>query len=316
MGTVLISGVAGFLGRYIARDFASKGHRVIGVDGSSPENAPLADLAAYHSLRLPNPGLGPILAELQPEVFVHCAGRASVGLSISNPEADFSVNVGITFDVLSTIRKNAPNCRFVFLSSAAVYGNPATLPIREDDPLNPVSPYGFHKWQGELLCREFSEVFGVPTAALRIFSAYGVGLRRQVVWDLCRNLLTRPSLTIQGTGNESRDFIHASDVAQAVEVIAFRAPMKGESYNVATGHEVSIAELSTQLMNVLELKRPVDFDQVVPAGTPRNWRADVTRLEALGFRPAVSFENGIRSFAPWCRAELGLIPGASRTDVS
>jgi UDP-glucose 4-epimerase len=304
--TVLITGVAGFLGRYVVRQFARAGWHVIGLDDVPPENAPLGTGVTYHRLRLPDPALCEILRVAAPQACVHCAGRASVPLSLEDPSADFRANTVLTFELLEALRRAAPQCRFLFLSSAAVYGNPAALPISETSPLAPLSPYGYHKLQGETLCEEFSRIFDLPTASVRIFSAYGPGLRRQVIWDICQKVLTTGALRLQGTGGESRDFIHAADVARALSCLADRAPARGEIYNLASGREVTITDLAQQLVKALGKDVPLEFDGVSPPGNPRNWRADISRISALGFVPEVGLDDGLRAIATWSRAELGL----------
>jgi UDP-glucose 4-epimerase len=301
---VLITGVAGFLGRYIARHYHRQGCTVIGTDNSPPENAPIGSLTSYHRMRLPDAAFGLLLQETQPDLLIHCAGRAAVALSVENPHSDFYSNAVVPFEVLDSVRKYAPNCRVIFLSSAAVYGNPTHLPIAEIDQAAPVSPYGFHKLQSEQIAAEFSSIYGVKTANLRIFSAYGPGLRRQVIWDICQKAILQNSLILQGTGEESRDFIHALDIAHAIDCVASRADMKGESYNLATGEEMTIRSLSELVLSALESDSTPEFNGMVPAGVPLNWRADISRLRSLGFVPTVAFDRGIKTFAYWCRAEL------------
>lgn len=302
--TALITGVSGFIGRYVARHFFSQGWVVIGLDNAPPENAPLATLSHYHQLHLPTPELNNLLQQSAPDVCIHCAGRASVGLSVSNPSADFYGNTVLTFELLHALYRNVPSCRFIFLSSAAVYGNPESLPVSETQTCAPLSPYGFHKLQCEQLCLEFSKVYGLSTASVRIFSAYGPGLRRQVLWDICHKVITEKSLKLQGTGQESRDFIHALDIAEALKVVATKAPMQGEFYNLGTGREVNIAALADIVLNALKANQIPHFDQIVPVGTPLNWRADISKLQQLGFNPSIPLEQGVKTFAIWCCAEL------------
>ena len=304
MTSILVTGVAGFIGRYVARHFSEEGWSVFGIDNAPPENAPLSNLSAYHRLQLPDAALSSLLQQESPQVCIHCAGRASVGLSMADPAADFYASTMLTFEVLNSLRLNAPSCRFILLSSAAVYGNPETLPISESQAPAPISPYGFHKWQCEQLCLEFAKVYDLPTASLRIFSAYGPGLRRQVLWDMCRKVITQNSLTLQGTGKESRDFIHALDIAKALSAVATSAPMQGEVYNLGTGQEVAIAQLARIVIDSLEAECTPEFDGVVPPGTPLNWQADISKLKALGFTDSVPLERGVKTFANWCRAEL------------
>jgi UDP-glucose 4-epimerase len=302
--SLLITGVAGFLGRYVARYFFEQGWSIIGIDNSPPENAPLANLSNYYRLQLPESSLSSLLQKHSPQVCIHCAGRASVGLSITDPAADFHANTVLTFETLNALRLNAPQCRFIFLSSAAVYGNPESLPVRENQLPAPISPYGFHKWQCEQLCREFAKVYGLPTASVRIFSAYGPGLRRQVLWDICQKAIAQNSLTLQGTGQESRDFIHALDIARALMIVGNSAGMEGEVYNLASGREVAIADLANMLLDALECQIIPSFDGIVSAGNPLNWQADTSKLSALGFTASIPLEKGIKTFANWCRAEL------------
>jgi UDP-glucose 4-epimerase len=305
--TVLITGAAGFLGRYVARHFAEGGYRVVGIDAVPPGTVQV-DGMEYHRLQLPGGALREVLRELAPEVCVHCAGCASVGVSMEEPAVDFAGNTVLVFELLEALRLQAPRCRFLLLSSAAVYGDPASLPVTEEHRIQPLSPYGYHKRQAELICEEFSRIHGVPTASARIFSAYGPGLRRQVVWDICRRWLTAGQLTLHGTGAESRDFIHAGDIAHGLHLLANRAPCEGEIYNLATGREVTIAELANLLLEALGAKTQPAFDGRATPGNPLRWRADVAKISALGFQPAITLESGVEAVAQWAKSEIGARP--------
>ena len=301
---VLLTGVAGFLGRYAAREFLRAGWRVTGLDVVAPENAALPPDVTYHRATLPGAALEKILRAEPPDACVHCAGRASVPLSMEDPSADFHGNTVLTFELLEALRRHAPRCRAILLSSAAVYGNPAALPVREDHAIAPLSPYGFHKRQCEMLCEEFSRVFALPTLSVRIFSAYGPGLRRQVVWDICQKAMGGARLELRGTGAESRDFIHAADVARALVLLAENAPAQGEIYNLATGRETTIADIARLLLGILEKPETPVFDGINPSGNPLRWQADISRIAALGFAPALPLETGLRQVANWCAAEF------------
>ena len=186
-----------------------------------------------------------------------------------------------------------------------MYGEPAVLPVSEEHAPAPLSPYGMHKLQCELLCAEFSRFFGLPTAVARIFSAYGPGLKRQVIWDICRRVITKGVLPMHGTGEESRDFIHASDIAHGLFALAESAPAGGEKYNLASGREVAIAELARLLTAELAPGVEPAFDGEQTAGDPRNWRADTSKIRALGFTPKIALGEGLREVARWSRGELG-----------
>jgi len=302
--TVLVTGVAGFIGRRVARYFAGLGSRIVGIDCVPEENAGISG-CQYYQMTLPDIKLGPVLDACSPDLCIHCAGRASVVLSVTDPVADFNAGPIMTFELLNAIRLHARECKIIFLSSAAVYGNPEFLPVTESHAAKPVSPYGFHKLQSEIICREFAEVYGLRTASLRIFSAYGPGLRRQVLWDICRKALSSGSIKLQGNGTESRDFIHVEDIARAINQVADSADLCGEVYNVGSGSETSIASLVKLIFRSLNVDRVCEFDGKVPPGTPLNWRADISRLQSFGFKPAVPLDDGVAAFATWCKAEIG-----------
>lgn len=304
MKTVLITGAAGFIGSNAAQHFAMDGWKAVGIDRCPKQNAPQKFLHNYYQMTLPSNAFASLLASIQPQVCIHCAGRASVNDSIEDPGSDFKAHVDLTVRVLDQLRLQAPGCKFIFLSSAAVYGNPKTLPITEDDEEKPLSPYGFHKLLGEKLCAEFSEIYGLSTAILRIFSAYGIGLRRQVIWDICRRVLSEDTLVLHGTGSESRDFINVLDIARAIFLLAERAPFRSEVYNLASGVETTIKELAELILNRCERQIPLVFDGINPVGNPLNWQADVSRITKLGFTPTISIESGVNAYLNWCGSEM------------
>jgi UDP-glucose 4-epimerase len=304
MSKILIAGAAGFIGRNIARIFFDKGESVIGLDRAVPENAPLSYLTQYFPLNLPDGNFEKILHQHMPDIFINCTGRASVPFSMSDPMEDFYAGPVVTFECLNSLRKVVPGCRCIYLSSAAVYGNPSGLPIQENSTIKPISPYGYHKWQGEILCQEFNTIYNLPTACVRIFSAYGPGLRRQVIWDILQKLFSQKELKLQGTGQEGRDFIHVMDVARAVEVVATTAPLLGEVYNLGSGKETKIQNLTEMILNLIASDSEPEFDGVLPKGVPQRWQADISKLSALGFSPQVSIENGLKDYAAWCQSEL------------
>ena len=300
----LITGASGFIGRFVSRHFTEQRWITLGIDNIPPENAPVMNLSEYFQIHLPNKGLERILKEMRPDVVINCAGRSSVQWSFPNPASDFTDNTVLTHYLLDTCRMSSPESALINISSAAVYGNPKKLPIGEDAEPDPISPYGFNKLQSELICREYSKIYNMRAASARIFSAYGPGLRRQVLWDICQKALSSSHITLQGTGRESRDFIHAYDIARAFMVLTESAPMQGEIYNIASGQETTISELSSLLLGVLNYKGELSYDRRVPTGVPSNWKADIKKISLLGFVPSIQLKQGAEAFAQWCRAEL------------
>jgi UDP-glucose 4-epimerase len=299
MKKLLLTGAAGFLGRAITHHFLQQGWDVYGLDRAPDKPDGLKDYAA---LELPHPRFAELLAEWNPHACIHAAGRASVPLSMQDPAADFKDGPALTFYLLDSLRQYAPHCSFVLLSSAAVYGNPSSLPVSEDQTPAPISAYGYHKLQSEILCREYASLFGLKTATARLFSAYGVGLRRQVIWDILQKALTQDEIILQGDGSESRDFLHSADIARALESI-LRAPMQGEAYNVSSGEETRIDALAAMIVECLASSKAIKFSGALPPGTPKNWRADIRRISALGFAPQVSLQEGITAYVEWRKNE-------------
>jgi UDP-glucose 4-epimerase len=304
MRKILIAGSAGFIGRTLARHFTRAGCLVYGIDRVHAENAPLTDLTEYVQEDLPSHSFGELLKRWEPEAILHCAGRASVLGAMQDPLSDFQDGPMLTFSLLASTRHLRPDCAFVLLSSAAVYGNPETLPVSEQAPLNPISAYGYHKLQSETICTEYANLWNMRTASLRIFSAYGAGLRRQVMWDITHKALTQPEVRLQGTGQESRDFIHVLDIARGVELLLGRAPMRGEVYNLASGQETYIEQLAALILKQLGRSTPPIFSGELLPGTPKKWRADISRIGSLGFKPQVELGQGVEAFVAWCRHDI------------
>ncbi len=291
MKRVFITGISGFLGACVARFFLENAWHVFGACRSHVfERLPQV---SYFS---GDPSLSffrGVLDSVQPEVIIHCAGSASVPGSMRNPLKDFVGGPLLTSQLLEATRMNCSSARFIFLSSAAVYGNPQLLPVEETTLTSPLSPYGFHKLQSEILCEEYSSVFGVDIVIARIFSAYGLGLQRQVVWDICRAVAHNLPLRFQGTGTESRDFIHGKDVAAALFQMATVRSLPFRTFNIATGRETTIRKIAEMALAAFASHRTVEFDGIVPVGTPCRWRADMSRLKSLGFQHATSLEEGL-----------------------
>ncbi|MWV26974.1 NAD-dependent epimerase/dehydratase family protein [Aurantiacibacter rhizosphaerae] len=299
---VLITGCCGFIGRYLIDLVSQQGYAPFGLDLNPA--APTGITSDHYFCTSGTAELCAIVEKVQPDLCVHAAGQASVPGSFENPEKDFTGGPALTFAILDALRQFAPKCRLIFLSSASVYGQPGQLPISEAQPLAPMSPYGFHKWQSEILLREFHEIFGLNTACVRIFSAYGIGLRRQVLWDICRRIISEGELILRGTGQESRDFINVHDVASGILTVAQNAPARGEAYNLSSGIETTISELANIAVSALDESVVPAFDGTVSVGDPLNWRADVSAIQALGFKHETNLQDGVAAYALWCKEQI------------
>lgn len=296
----LVIGCTGFLGRTISAELASNGWEVVGVARKS------ADDFTYpvHEIDLVSQPIRGLLRDLAPELIVHAAGTASVAGSLVEPLNDFAQNVSACASLFDAVRHETHHTRLILLSSAAVYGNPASFPISESTPPNPISPYGYHKWLCEQLAQEYHRVYGLAICTLRIFSAYGAGLRRQVLWDICQKVFTEQYVELAGTGEETRDFIHAADIAAVVARLAGQSSAYDATpFNLASGQSVAIRSLAEMLIGELAPDTPLTFSGIRRLGDPMNWSADISRLKKLGvLSSSISLHEGIADYARWARA--------------
>ncbi|MBK9578054.1 MAG: NAD-dependent epimerase/dehydratase family protein [Fibrobacterota bacterium] len=302
-GSVLVTGAGGFLGSHLCRHFAREGRKVWAVGRNLSRKATLGGWASLLEgvveLELPSSRFARKLAAIQPDLVVHCASSASVPLSMKDPRADLRQSTGVYGDILEAVRTESPRTEVILLSSAAVYGQPHRIPTPEDEPPAPVSPYGFHKWMCELLSREYAEIYGIRTTNLRIFSAYGESLYKQVVFDTLSKLAdpSRDEIELYGTGEETRDFIHASDIAQAV--LRIQASGATGTFNVASGRSTSIRRLVELLNGFSSTPKKLNFKGESRPGDPDRWCADISKLASTGFRPLVELEDGLRRVTDW-----------------
>ncbi|MBA2372445.1 MAG: NAD-dependent epimerase/dehydratase family protein [Chloroflexi bacterium] len=286
----VVTGHHGFLGQYVCNWLRAEGWEVVGA--GRPE------------IEILSSQFDEFLRRTSPELIVHCAGPASVPSSLADPTADLEGSATVLANVLEGVSELSHSARVILISSAAVYGQPNRLPVDETTPIAPISPYGFNRVATELVLREFYELYDVPGVVLRVFSAYGEGLRRQILWDICKQALSDGAVRLFGTGSESRDFVHASDVAAAIALVARHGAFSGETYNVASGTETTIRELADLLVEEIGGGASVSFSGTPRAGDPLNWKADIGKIEALGFRPTLGIEEGARAYARWVKEQM------------
>lgn len=293
---ILIIGSEGFIGSHLVKHFNSKGYKVYGCDLVEKRTAFFTYIQIEKSvLQWRN-----IFSQVEFDFCINAAGNGNVNYSVQNPFEDFQSNTLDTIEILDAIRKYRPECRYLHISSAAVYGNPVSLPVSESAVCHPVSPYGWHKYMAENICREYSEIFHLPVCMVRPFSIYGPGLRKQLFWDLYQKYLEQSgNIELWGDGSESRDFIYIDDVVDCFDLLLQKASMQGEVYNIASGNETRIKDAVEAFFSKLKAKPLIAFNQQVRKGDPLNWRADISKIKELGFTPSVDFESGLTSVARW-----------------
>ena len=308
--TILITGGAGFLGRACARIFHAAGWRVVGI-GHGRWTVDDAHEAGYDKwVDATLSGELMTALELKPQVVVHCAGSGSVSFSHQQPLTAFNNTVLTTANLLEYLRLHVPNATVLYPSSAAVYGASADQPLVETYAPNPVSPYGYHKLMVESLLAAHAQTFAQPAIAIRFFSIYGPGLRKQLLWDASARLLSGSSPQIfWGTGDETRDWIHVDDAARLMLHLAERSlassgPSTLQVINGATGIRVTVRCVLERLAAALDISSAVHFNGTIRVGDPRFYHADVRQLQLTGWQPIIGLEEGIDDYAAWVRAYL------------
>ena len=293
---ILIIGSKGFIGTTAVSYFKGYKYDVFGCDVVTDYND-----QKYFQIDATNSDYNFLFEGRTIDVCINCSGAASVPLSLEFPFKDFNLNTVNVFKILEAIRNHQPNCKFVNLSSAAVYGNPVVLPILEGAILKPLSPYGVHKMQAEQICKEFHEYYKLKVCSVRIFSAFGNGLKKQLLWDLFKKFESSQTVELFGTGNETRDFIHVDDVMQAIHLIIQKASFVGEEINLANGVEYTIAHVAELYKTIFKSNKNIVFNQFVKPGDPLKWRADISKIQSMGYISQKKFEDGIKEYIEWAK---------------
>ena len=296
---LLVIGSEGFIGSHLLNHFHTRGDEVMGIDlkpSVYPRPYPTKQVLSVSY------SLSGTIGSFIPDVCIFSGGSANVQLSIQQPKSDFESNVQAVSSLMDALLKINPSCKVLHISSAAVYGNPADLPVKEDSPLQPLSPYGWHKQMAETLCSEYFICFGLPTCSVRLFSVYGEGQQKLLFWDLYRKIKSNEPPLLFGTGNESRDFLHISDLVSAFETIIKKGVFNGGVYNIGSGVETRIKEAADIFFELAgNNKQPAAFNKVVRLGDPLRWQADIGRLSELGFSPKLDLTTGLKQYITWLR---------------
>lgn len=296
--TVLVTGAHGFIGRYVARHYFSQKWKVVGIGHGQWSKNEWEEwgLERWHESDVTISSLAAL--NDTPDVIVHCAGSGSVGFSLEYPVEDFMRTVLTTQAVLEYIRGYSPASKMILPSSAAVYGASVQLPISETSSLNPISPYGVHKKISEEICEMYVAQYGVSVAIIRLFSVYGAGLHKQLLWDACRKL-ENGNNSFYGTGEETRDWVHVEDIASLLYLAHNRADNSCPIVNGASGVDVSTREVLALLFKYYGMQEAPSFIGNRPNGDPQHYKADISLAERWGWKTKVSLDQGIKNYVDW-----------------
>ncbi|MHA1833451.1 MAG: SDR family NAD(P)-dependent oxidoreductase [Candidatus Baldrarchaeia archaeon] len=290
---VLVTGGAGFIGSFTVERLVGEGFRVRVFDNFSygrMENLRNVE-GRVEVVRGDVKDLGQVCKAVRGvDAVIHLAGLVSVEKSFVKPWETNEVNVTGTINMLKACIENKVK-RFVYGSSAAVYGNPKYLPIDEEHPKQPISPYGASKLASELYIKTFSEK--IETVILRYFNVYGPRQNNGVIKIFVENILKGEPLVVYGDGKQTRDFIYVEDVAEANQRALENSKVIGEEINIATGKPTKIKELTKLLNNAVDTKVKIRYLNK-RVGEIKHSYADVEKaVSLLKFKAKTNLEEGL-----------------------
>lgn len=298
-----ITGARGFVGRRLAVYLRDQGLVVCGIGhGHLPaESWQQAGLSNWLNSEISAEALDQLATNHGIADFIfHLAGGSTVGASVQAPLEDFSRTTNTTARLLEWLRNNSARSKLVVASSAAIYGDTHGGPAEESRRPMPVSPYGYHKLMMEQLCQEYSQVFGLQNSVLRLFSVYGEGLRKQLLWDCGVKLMADgDSIGLGGTGEELRDWVHIDDAVVMLQRVVRLASDECPIFNGGSGVGVRVSEIVTLLAQSLKRPKRIDFSRICRRGDPLTLVADAARIAAAGYTCAVSLNVGVQRYADW-----------------
>jgi nucleoside-diphosphate-sugar epimerase len=297
---ILVTGGYGFIGSFVAEKFYREGHKVFILDNLSTGDKNNINFRHQSAiLDVEHAGCEEIFRVNKFDIVIHLAAQADVTTSLENPVLDAKTNVYGLSNMLYLAKKYGVR-KFIFASSAAVYGFNENIPLIEQETCNPISPYGLNKWVGESYCRKWSEMYNLETLCFRFSNVYGPRQSSSgeggVISIFINNILDKKSLTVFGDGTQTRDFIYVEDVAEAI----YRSVLSHIDgiLNLSSNEEVSINKVLELLGGMTE------FTEV----NQKDWRHDeimrscldntaVTRQ--LDWVPKYSFKDGLEKTYQW-----------------
>jgi len=310
---ILLTGGAGFIGSHVARRLLARGDSLVVLDDLNDfydpalKRANAAEFGGRDDWRLVEGDIRD--AELVDRLFrderfdavIHLAARAGVRPSLREPILYEDVNCIGTLRLLEAACHHGP-ANFVFASSSSVYGINEKVPFAESDPVDlPISPYATTKRAGELLCFNYSHLYGLRTSCLRFFTVYGPSQRPEMAIAKFTDLLARgKSVPLYGTGQSRRDYTFIDDIVDGVVAALDLAP-KFEIFNLGGSQTTALIDLVHWIADELGVEPRLEMLPEQPGDVPITF-ADVTKArEMLGYEPQVPIREGLRRYVDWYR---------------
>lgn len=297
---ILITGGYGFIGSHVAEEFYKEGHHIFIIDNltsGNPKNIRFKH--TFFKQDIEEQRCREIFKSFKFDIVIHLAAQIDVATSIKDPFKDTSSNIlGLT-NMLQLSTEYGVK-KFVFASSAAVYGDNNDIPLKEEYNLEPLSPYGMSKSTGEFYCEKWSDLFGLNVLCLRFSNVYGPrqGMLGEggVISIFIERTVRGKELFVFGDGSQTRDFIYVKDVADAIYKSVINN-LKG-TFNLSTNTESSITELISTLMSLHPIKEICYKER--RKGDIKNSRLDNAKFkQAMNWEPAYTLEDGLRRTLAW-----------------
>ncbi|WP_370857116.1 NAD-dependent epimerase/dehydratase family protein [Megasphaera sp.] len=304
---ILITGGAGFIGSHILAQLQGRRDMDVVVfdnlSSGSKEHVP-AGMELVEGDVCDEAAVDALFADHHFDAVIHLAAQTMVPTSVEQPVLDCQINLEGVLHVLEACRIHGTG-HILFSSSAAVYGDNLHIPLKETERLVPTSPYGITKMATEHYLRVYHELYGMDATVFRFANVYGERQGEKgeggVVSIFCKLLSQRQGITVFGDGNQTRDFVYAGDIAQAI----IRAlPLKGcHTMNVSTGQETSINDLIRSFEKAVGYTVPVQYTAPRTGDILRSVLSNEALKRDLGFVPAMDLEEGIRRTYDWYRSQ-------------
>lgn len=304
---ILITGGAGFIGSHILAQLQGRRDMDVVVfdnlSSGSKEHVP-AGMELVEGDVCDEAAVDALFADHHFDAVIHLAAQTMVPTSVEQPVLDCRINLEGVLHVLEACRTHGTG-HILFSSSAAVYGDNLHIPLKETERLVPTSPYGITKMATEHYLRVYHELYGMDATVFRFANVYGERQGEKgeggVVSIFCKLLSQRQGITVFGDGNQTRDFVYAGDIAQAI----IRAlPLKGyHTMNVSTGQETSINDLIRSFEKAVGYTVPVQYTAPRTGDILRSVLSNEALKRDLGFVPEMDLEEGIRRTYDWYRSQ-------------
>lgn len=292
---ILITGVCGFVGNNLYLKLKKK-NEIIGIGRKNRnyknkyKNIIEKEITHKNLVNL----------NFKPNVIIHCAGSGSVTKSIQNPKIDYEKNVNTTKELIKFISELTKKPKVIMFSTAAVYGNSCE---KNKKQLKPISPYGRNKLKSENILLKKSKKFKFELIILRFYSIYGVGLKKQLIWDVCEKINNKIN-DFYGSGNEMRSWINIKDVNRLIQFLIKKGNISNQILDISGNNVVKNKFLVKKLFKLLNINKVPYFNKKNKRGDPIDQIFNNSILKNLGWKPKINLSNGLKEYVQWYKKNL------------